>query len=163
MAGGGPGAFVSPDPFGLTGTVRGVVAESVQSPTFVKKDSNGEPNVTSTVTVMRNARFALGDLAAFATARFLACLQRLDAAAGLDGKAARLRVPRLGDGIGGVGIAFVGKFPVFGKAYADAYFYVEQNAEIELSFTNGSSPFPKAWERAVARAVMDRARVLMAA
>jgi hypothetical protein len=163
MDDGGPGGFVSHDPFGLTGIVKGTVVQSIQAPTFVKKDSNGEPNVTSTVTVMKNPRFALGDLAAFATGRFLGCMRSLDAAAGLKGTVGSIKVPRLGAGNGGVGIRFVGTFPAFGKAYADAYFYIEQNVEIELSFTNGSSPFPRAWEWAIAAKVMQRAKVLMAA
>ena len=159
---GGPKTTVSPDPFGLTGKVAGDVTASVQSPSFVQKGSStGEPNVTSTVTLLKTPAQAAHDLGAADSRSFFPCLGRLDAAAGLEGSLARLVVPRLGDGMG-VGIRFVGKFPHFPREYADAFFYVERNVEIELSFTNGFSPFPKKWEWAIAAKVMERAKVLMA-
>ncbi|HTW97911.1 MAG TPA: hypothetical protein VMD59_03990 [Acidimicrobiales bacterium] len=161
MAGGGSATSVSPDPFGLTGRVGGTIRASVQAATFIQKQSNGEPNVTSSATVYRDASSVLHDLVAVGTPRFVLCLGNLDRSAGVQGKLVPLKVPRLGDGVG-VGVRLTGVFPAFGKVYADAYFYAEQNVEIELSFTNGTSPFPTAWEQAIAAKVMERARVLMA-
>jgi hypothetical protein len=166
-SGGGPGAKVSPDPFGTVGKPSGDVTADVSSKVFgIKESVTGLPSASSEVVFVSTTKQALADLVAFGTSHVQSCVTTLMAAVtGLSagGKvkatASTLTLPHLGNGGGGVHLRFVftgGNIPA--KLYEDLYYYVEGRAEVTLTFVNLTAPFSSSWASSIVKSVMARAK-----
>jgi hypothetical protein len=162
---------VSPDPFGTTGAVGGVVAADLSSPSFYDKafTLTQLPSASSEVVFLTKASGATADLATIGRSGSLGCLTAQfigdsalqGAGKGLKGTASYLPAPRHGTGAGGAHIQFVvsgGNFALLKmKLYDNEYFYAQGPAEVSLSFINLGSPFNSSWATAAISKVMARA------
>jgi hypothetical protein len=167
---------VSPDPFGTTGAVGGVVSADVSSPSFYDKASTLTqlPSASSEVVFMTKSSGASADLATIGRSGAPSCLlaqfigdsSLQGAGKGLKGTASFLKAPRHGTASGGAHIQFVvsgGNFALLKmKLYDNEYFYVQGPAEVSLSFINLGSPFNSSWATAAISKVMARAASVVA-
>jgi len=159
---------MSPDPFGLTGKVGGIVVDDVDSRMFFEKNAAELPGASSDVTVLATASAALGDLAAVGRSQSLACLQTMlaeiasaEAGSTVDVKVVFEPLPRYGTGNGGVGLRFaLSGHSLKSTLYEDEDLYLQGRAEVSLTFANLGAPFPPSWAQAITAKVMGRARLL---